>query len=165
MQLKQFVLRHAQQFGVGKEVEESLIGIDGAYGWRLVETRLRGTLVERLADIEAGFLSIHALGIGRPILLECLRGTFKVLAHILSHTQHIETLLSIVATLHHGYDILQKNDGTIILAFSKALLGILVTVVAVSRLEYLCELACTTAQKERYARREKYTFLHFEVQS
>ena len=83
-----------------------MIGSDGSHGGRLVESWLGSTLIERLAHIERSVLGKHTLGIGGTVLPERGRCTLVVTAHILSHAQHIEALLCVVATLHNGDELL-----------------------------------------------------------
>ena len=114
--------------GIREEVEILLEGRDCRIGGTLVETWLRRILIEALAHEILRILSILSLRIRRIILLEILRCCFVVLQSILSHRQHIETLLALGRTLLHGHYILQQRNGTRVLALSKTLLGILVLI-------------------------------------
>ena len=100
---EQALLGLAAQGGIGEIVHEVLVGIDGADGRRLIQTRVGHTLKQRLPNIEGSLLSIVTLGIAREILAEGGTGSLVVPVAVLGHTQHVQALLGVGTALLHRY--------------------------------------------------------------
>ena len=134
--------------GVGIEVHKLLIGGDGTIGRRLVQTRFRRTLIERLADVEIRRLRIQSARIARRIFLKCLRGSLVVQVAILRHREHIQTLLSLITTLLHRHHLLQQQRCLLELATGKRLLGKFVLHLVVAVLRHSLVLRCAAAHQQ-----------------
>ena len=92
----------------------------------------------------AGLLGIVALGVALEILLEGGAGSLVVSVTILRHSQQIQALLGILASLLQGY-LFGQQDGSILkLAFGEAFFGILVLVRIVRRLVNPLKFRCAT---------------------
>ena len=147
-----------QKFGVSVQwLDDKTIFIKGSQRYKACSCAVEGDYSNSAffaalnalgSDIEIGGLDIMATRITRRVLPERLRGSLVVQVAVLRHSQQIQTLLSLVATLLHRHQLLQQTGCMLVLATGEGLLGIFVLRLVVAILIDSVELRCATAHQK-----------------
>ena len=141
LQLESHLLCFTLQMALREIFKEHLQLLNGCVGGRLVQARLRGIQIECLSGMKASQLSIGTMGIDLIILDKGLGSRLIVLHVVVTHTQHIERLLSLICTLHNRDEFVQQDGCTTVLSLSKIGFGRLVLIFVVCTLQELVVLA------------------------